>query len=88
MKKYEEYVYTNFLDQRKKMKLEERLGELVRNADNKKIFPRGDFTTWSYKLFTITQIIFDTKPVSRVIVSTERSIEAFFKKQKLNNGWK
>ena len=38
MKKYEEYVYTNFLDQRKKMKLEERLGELVRNADNKKIF--------------------------------------------------
>ena len=39
-----------------------KLRQLVRSADNKRVFSRGDSTNWSYNLYTITVVIHDTIP--------------------------
>ena len=46
----EKLVYTNLQNQRVKQKPKYKLGELVRTADIKKVFSKGDSTSWSYKL--------------------------------------
>ena len=46
----EKLVYTNLQYQRVKLKPKYKLGELVRTADIKKVFSKGDSTSWSYKL--------------------------------------
>ena len=37
-------------------------GKLYRTADKKSIFSKSDFTNWSYKLYTVTQIFTETIP--------------------------
>ena len=54
LKKNEGYVYKNLLDKRKKIKPKYEIGDLVRTADLKKTFSKGDTTNWSYKLYKIT----------------------------------
>ena len=49
-----------------------KLGDLVRTADIKKVFSKGDLTNWSNKLYTITQIIDDTIPSYRINYLPER----------------
>ena len=62
LKKNEGYVYKNLLDKRKKIKPKFQLNDLVRTADLKRTFSKGDTTKWSYKLYRITEIINDTIP--------------------------
>ena len=62
LKKNEGYVYKNLLDKRKKVKPKYEIGDLVRTADLKKTFSKGDTTNWSYKMYKITEIINDTIP--------------------------
>ena len=62
LKKNEGYVYTNLLDKRKKIKPKFQINDLVRVADLKRMFSKGDTTNWSYKLYKITEIINDTIP--------------------------
>ena len=47
LKKNEGYVYKNLLDKRKKIKPKYEIGDLVRTADLKKTFSKGDTTNWS-----------------------------------------
>ena len=62
LKKNDVYVYINLLDKRKKIKPKFQINDLVRTADLKKTFSKGDTTNWSYKLYKITEIINDTIP--------------------------
>ena len=61
-KKVNEKLISNLQDKRKKLIPKFKLGQLVRTADIKRVFSKGDSTNWSYKLYTITEIIHDTKP--------------------------
>ena len=62
LKKNEGFVYKNLLDKRNKIKPKFQINDLVRTADLKKTFSKGDTTNWSYKLYKITEIISDTIP--------------------------
>ena len=62
LKKNEGYVYINLLDKRKKVKPKFQINDLVRTADLKTTFSKGDTTNWSYKLYKITEIFNDTIP--------------------------
>ena len=43
-----------------------KFGQSVRTADIKRVFSKGDSTNWSYKLYTITEVIPDTIPSYRI----------------------
>ena len=62
----EKLVYNNLKDDREIQTPYFNLGQLVRTADIKKVFSKGDSTTWSYKLYTITEVIYDTIPSYRI----------------------
>ena len=68
----EKLVYSNLQDKRKKLNPKFKLGDLVRTADIKKVFSKGDSTNYSYKLYTITEIIHDTIPSYRIDYLPER----------------
>ena len=68
----EKIVYSNLQDKRKKLNPKYKLGELVRTADIKKVFSKGDSTNYSYKLYTITGIVDDTIPSYRINYLPER----------------
>ena len=65
-------VYSNLQDKRKIINPKYKLGQLVRTADIKKVFSKGDSTNWSDKLYTITEIIHDTIPSYRLDYLPER----------------
>ena len=83
-KKNEGFVYKNLLDKRKKITPNFKIGELVRTADLKRTFSKGDTTNWSYKLYKITEIINDTIPSYRIDNLPERYNEALLKKTELS----
>ena len=83
LKKNEGLVYKNLLDKRKKVKPKYEIGDLVRTADLKKTFSKGDTTNWSYKLYKITEIINDTLPSYRLDNLKERYKESLVKKTDL-----
>ena len=83
LKKNEGYVYKNLLDKRKKVKQKFQINDLVRTADLKKTFSKGDTTSWSYKLYKITEIINDTIPSYRLDNLKERYNESLLKKTEL-----
>ena len=83
LKKNEGLVYKNLLDKRKKVKPKYEIGDLVRTADLKKTFSKGDTTNWSYKLYKITEIINDTLPSYRLDNLKERYNESLVKKTDL-----
>ena len=62
LKKNECYVFKNLLDKRKKKNPKFQVNDLVRTADLKKIFSKGDTTNWSYNFYKITEIFNDTFP--------------------------
>ena len=84
LKKNEGYVYKNLLDKRKKVKPKFQINDLVRTADLKKTFSKGDTTNWSYKLYKITEIINDTIPSYKIDNLTERYNESLLKKTELS----
>ena len=71
-KSNEKIVFNNLRDDRQKQRPKYELGQLVRTADNKKVFSKGDSTNYSYKLYTITEVIHDTIPSYRVDYLPER----------------
>ena len=83
LKKNEGLVYKNLLDKRKKVKPKYEIGDLVRTADLKKTFSKGDTTNWSYKLYKITEIINDTIPSYKIDNLKERYNESLVKKSDL-----
>ena len=83
LKKNEGYVYKNLLDKRKKITPKFQMNDLVRTADLKKTFSKGDTTNWSYKLYKITEIIDDTIPSYKINNLPERYNESLLKKTDL-----
>ena len=83
LKTNEGFVYKNLLDKRKKVKPKFQINDLVRTADLKKTFSKGDTTNWSYKLYKITEIINDTIPSYRLDNIKERYNESLLKKTEL-----
>ena len=71
-KSNERKVYSNLQDRRDKQKPKYKLGQLVRTADIKRVFSKGDSTNYSYKLYTITEVIHDTIPSYRINYLPER----------------
>ena len=84
LKKNEGYVYKNLLDKRKKIIPKFKINDLVRTADLKRTFSKGDTTNWSYKLYKITEIINDTIPSYKIDNLSERYNESLLKKTELS----
>ena len=84
LKKNEGYVYKNLLDKRNKIKPQYERADLVRTADLKKTFSKGDTTDWFYKLYKITEIIIDIIPSYRLGNLPERYNEVLLKKTELS----
>ena len=68
----EKIVYSNLEDNREVRKPKFKLDQLVRTTDIKEVFSKGDSTNWSYKLYTITEVIHDTIPSYRLDYLPER----------------
>ena len=83
LKKNEGFVYKNLLDKRKKVKPKFQINDIVRTADLKKTFSKGDTTNWSYKLYKITEIINGTIPSYKIDNLPERYNESLLKKTDL-----
>ena len=84
LKKNEWFVYKNLIDKRKKIKPKFQINDLVRVADLKKTFSKGDTTNWSYKLYKITENINDTIPRYKIDNLKERYNESLLKKTELS----
>ena len=54
-KENEGYVYNNLLDKRKKNTTKFQVNDLIRTADLKHTFAKGDTTYWSYNLYKIIE---------------------------------
>ena len=80
----EKIVYNNLQDQRLKRQPKFKLGQLVRTADIKQVFSKGDSTNWSYKLYAITGIVHDTIPSYRIDYLPERYNENLLLPTKLS----
>ena len=83
LKKKEGFVYKSLLDRRKKVKPKFQINDLVRTADLKRTFSKGDTTNWSYKLYKITEVINDRIPSYKIDNLQERYNEALLKKTEL-----
>ena len=71
-KSNEKEVYSILQDKRRKLNPKFKLGQLVRTADIKRVFGKGDSTNYSYELYTITEVIHDTIPSYRINYLPER----------------
>ena len=85
-KSNERKVYSNLQDRRVRQQPKYKLGQLVRTADIKRVFSKGDSTNWSYKLYTITEVIHDTIPSYRIDYLPERYNENLLLSTKLSVG--
>ena len=85
-KSNQKLVYNNLKDDREKQKPKYKLAQLVRTADIKKVFSKGDSTNYSYKLYTITEVIHDTIPSYRIDYLPERYNQNLLLPSKLSLG--
>ena len=83
LKKNEGYVYKNLIHKRNKIKPKFQINDLVRTADLKRTFSKGDTTNWSYKLYKITEIINETIATYHIDNLPERYNESLLKKTEL-----
>ena len=83
-KSNERKVYSNLKDKREIQKPKFKLGQLVRTADIKRVFSKSDSTNWSYKIYTITEVIHDTIPSYRIDYLPERYNENLLLPTKLS----
>ena len=83
-KSNEKIVYSSLRDDRQKQRPKYKLGQLVRTADIKKVFSKGDSTNYSYKLYPITEVIHDTIPSYRINYLPERYNENLLLPTKLS----
>ena len=68
----ERKVYYNLQDRRDKQLPKLKLAQLFRTVDSKRVFSKGDSLNFSYKLYTITEIIHDTIPSYKIDFLPER----------------
>ena len=68
----EKLVFSNLKDNREVRKPKFNRGQLVCTADIKRVFSKVDSTNYSYKLYTITEVIHDTIPSYRIDYLPER----------------
>ena len=80
----EKIVSNNLKDNRENQKPKYKLGDLVRTADIKKVFSKGDSTNFGYKIYTITEVIHDTIPSYRIDYLPERNNENLLLPTKLS----
>ena len=80
LKEKEGHFYRNLLDKREKMKPKFQVTDLVRVADLKKTFSKGDKSYCSHKLYKIIEIINDTIPGYKIDNIKERYKEGLLKK--------
>ena len=66
IKSNEKEVYSNLQHKRKKYNPKINLGQLVGTADIERVFSKGDSTNYSYKIYTITEVIHDIIPSYRI----------------------
>ena len=85
LKKNEGFVYKTILDRRKIIQPKHQVNILVRVADLKRTFSKGDTTNWSFKMYEVTEIYNDTLPCHRIEKLKERDNEVLLKK---NREWK
>ena len=71
-KSNEKFVLSNLQDRRVKQQPNFKLGQLVRTSDIRKVSSKGDSTIYSYKLYTITEVLHDTIPSYRIDHLPER----------------
>ena len=83
LKENEGFVYKNLIDKRNKIKPKFQISDLVRTADLKKTFSKGDTINWSYKLYKITEIVNDTIPSYKINNLPERYNESLLQKTNL-----
>ena len=83
-KSNEKKVFDNLRDDREKQQPNYKLGQLVPTADIKRVFSKGDSTNWSYKLYTITEVIHDSIPSYRLNYLPERYNENLLLPTKLS----
>ena len=83
-KSKEKEVYSNLQDRRVRQKPKFQLGQLFRTADIKRVFSKRDSTNYSYKLYTITEIIPDTIPSYKINYLPERYNENLLLPTKLS----
>ena len=76
--------YSDLQDRRDKQLPKFNLGQLVRTAEIKKVFSKGDSTNYCYRLYTITEVIHDTIPSNRINYSPERYNEFLLLPTKLS----
>ena len=79
-----EVVSSNLQDKRRKLNPKYKLGDLGRTSDIRKVFSKGDSTNYSYKIYTITQVIHDTIPSYRIDYLPERYNEKLLLPTKLS----
>ena len=84
LKTNEGFVYENLLDKREKVKPKFQINDLVRTADLKRTFSKGDTTNWSYKLYKITEKTNDKIPTYHIDNLSERYNESLLKKTELS----
>ena len=65
-------VYSNLKDNREVRKPKFNIGQLVRTADIKRVFSKRDSTNYSYKLYTITEVLYSTILSYRIDYLPER----------------
>ena len=81
----EKKVYSNPENKRDFRKPKFKLGQLVRTADIKRVLSKRDSTNWSYKLYTITEVIHDAIPTYRIEYLPERCGENLLLPTKLSH---
>ena len=82
-KSNEKLVYSNLQDKRKKLNPKFKFGQLVRTADIKRVFSKGDSTNYTYKLYIITEVIHDIIPSYKIDYLPERYNESLLLPSKL-----
>ena len=83
-KSNEKLGFFNLQDRRVKQQPKFNLGQLVRTVVFNKVFSKGDSTNYSYKLYTITEVIHDTIPSYRIDYLPERYNENLLLPSKLS----
>ena len=71
-KSKEKLVYSNIQDRKVKQQPKFSLDQLVRTSDIRSIFSKGDSTNYSYKFYTVTEVIYNTIPFYRLNYLTKR----------------
>ena len=71
-KSNEKEVFSNLQDRRARQQPKFKLEQLVRTAVIKRVFSKGDSTNYSYKLYTITEVIHNNIPSYRIDYIPER----------------